>query len=452
MKKTIFVKYSNERSEAFAIRTDIYQMDSQKKVKKSPCSEKAEIHVRNIYRWFRELEKLYAESGLKINQCERIDSSVEMEYLEGQTLEEILDGYVARKEYDKLEECLETYLSILTKAAQDEFRPTEEFRKVFGPVPELTHMKSAAVTDIDMVLNNVIVCQGWNLIDYEWTFDFPIPVEYVVYRVLHYYFETTGARNEILRERKIYEKFGLSEERRRIFAGMERNFQQYIIQGYEPLRVMYPKITPGVISVADTVEMYRRQMFDNLQVFWSKDHAMCEENSRRFSSSDGNSVQCSMTFAEQTGCIRLDPGENPCVVQIRRFCVNGRELSPEMYTTNGVYLGEGLYLFEHQDPNVFYEEKYIQTMDLEWLVTPIAGGILDVVKTLNQRYRKQEQRIQQQQEKAESLQNMIDEQNEVIKAKNQIIEQKQSLIREMENTKVWRAYRKYRQLWEQKKE
>ncbi len=449
--KTIFVKYSNERSDAFAIRTEICLENSKKKVKKTPCSEKAENHVRNIYRWYQELKKVYAKSGLKINHCDLVGSSVEMEYLEGQTLEEILDGHVERKEYDELEKCLETYLAVLTEAAQEEFCPTEEFKKVFGVVPEFDHMKSAAVTDIDMVVNNILVCEGWNLIDYEWTFDFPIPVEYVVYRVLHYYFETTGARNAILLDRKIYEKFGLSEERRKVYAEMERNFQQYIIRGYEPLRIMYPKITPGVISVADTMELYHQQRFENLQVFWSSDHEICERNSRRFPSADGSSIQCSMTFAEKTECIRLDPGENPCAVQIRKFCVNGRELSPEMYTTNGTYIGDGLYLFEQQDPNIFYEETYIQTLDLAWVVTPITGKTLEVIKTLNMEHRKQEQRIQEEQEKAEALQKTVDEKNEIINVKNQIIEQKQSLIREMENTKVWRAYRKYRQLREQKK-
>ena len=121
MMKTIFVKYSNERSAEFSIRTAICLDGGKKKVIKTPCSEKADKHVKNIYRWFEELEKLYTGKGLKINQCCLTDHAVEMDYLEGQTLEEVMDGYVERKEYDKVEETLDQYLSLILDSAQEDF-------------------------------------------------------------------------------------------------------------------------------------------------------------------------------------------------------------------------------------------------------------------------------------------------------------------------------------------
>ncbi len=451
MRKTIFVKYSNERSEEFSIRTVICMENAEKKVIKTPCSEKAEKHVKNIYRWFQSLEQIYAENGLKINRCRLLNDGVEMEYLEGQTLEELLDHCIERKEYDKLEEILDRYLSIIRNSAGEEFHPTEEFCNVFGAAPEFENMKSAPVTDIDMVLNNIIVCDGWNLIDYEWTFDFPIPVEYVLYRILHYYFETTGARNEVLLERRIYERFGISKEKRAVYAGMENNFQQYIIQGYEPLRMLYHRITPGVISVGEALEAYRCQTWGKLQVFWSCDGVIREKDSRFFSPADGKNVVCSMEF-EAAGSIRLDPGERPCMVKIRRFCVNGKQIAPEMCTINGKNLGNGLLIFEHEDPNILYEEEEIRTLELEWLVMPLSDELTVVLGALAEKKDEQERLIQKQQEQAELLQKTIAEKDAVIQYKNQVIEQKRSLIREMENTKVWKAYRKYRQLKERKKE
>lgn len=452
MMKTIFVKYSNERSAEFSIRTAICLDGGKKKVIKTPCSEKADKHVKNIYRWFEELEKLYTGKGLKINQCCLTDHAVEMEYLEGQTLEEVMDGYVERKEYDKVEETLDQYLSLILDSAQEEFNLTSEFQEVFGFVPEFEHMKSASVTDIDMVLNNVIVCDGWNLIDYEWTFDFPIPVEFVVYRVLHYYFETTGARNEILRDRKIYERFGISEERQAAYAQMEKMFQQYIIQGYEPLRMMYPRITPGVISVGDALEAYRGQIWGRLQLFWSTDGVIRERDSRFFSPRDGKNVVCNMEFQEPVSSIRLDPGERPCVVKIHRFSVNGRELQPGMYALNGKDLGNGLLIFEQNDPNILYEENAVHSLELEWLVMPLSEELTGAFKTLTKKSQEQEQLIREEREKAEILRETIAERDRTIRDKNQVIEQKRLLIREMENTKVWKAYRKYRRLKERNKE
>lgn len=451
MMKTIFVKYSNERSEQFAIRTSICAEDSKKKVVKVPCSEKAEIHVKNIYRWFQELGKIYDVQELRINQCRLQEKGVEMEFLEGQTLEEILDRYIEQKEYDKLETCLDQYISILTDAAQEIFYATEEFKKVFGVVPFFDNLRTAHVTDIDMVLNNIIACDGWTLIDYEWTFDFPVPVEYVVYRVLHYYFETTGARNAVLREKNIYERYGMTKEKRAVYAEMEKHFQQYIIQGYEPLRMMYPKLTPGAISVADLAGLYDNHALGNIQIFWSSTKEMCEEKSRHFASEDGFNVKCSMTFPADTSHIRLDPGENPCMVKLCRLRVNGKDVLSGKLTTNGICFENGLLFFERQDPNIFYEDKEIHTLELEWTVTPLAGNVLETVKALNEGYWMQKHQIQEEREKAEALQGVIDNQLEVIREQSQTIKEKQSLIREMENTKVWRMYRKYRQLREQKK-
>ena len=51
-----------------------------------------------------------------------------------------------------------------------------------------------AVTDIDFICRNVILGHPSTVIDYEWCFDFPIPVSYLVYRILHYYIYGKGSR------------------------------------------------------------------------------------------------------------------------------------------------------------------------------------------------------------------------------------------------------------------
>ena len=41
------------------------------------------------------------------------------------------------------------------------------------------------------------IIKTYYLIDYEWTFDFPIPVKYVIYRIIHYYIECNSIRKKI---------------------------------------------------------------------------------------------------------------------------------------------------------------------------------------------------------------------------------------------------------------
>ena len=83
---------------------------------------------------------------------------------------------------------------------------------------------------------------------------------------------------------------------------------------------------------------------------------------------------------------------------------------------------------------------------------PLSDELTVALGALAEKKEEQERLFRKQQEQSELLQKTIAEKDTVIQYKNQIIEQKRSLIREMESTKVWKAYRKYRQLKERKKE
>ena len=93
---------------------------------------------------------------------------------------------------------------------QTDFHMTEEFCRIFGSPRLPRGLKSLAVTDIDMVLANVIVENGWNLIDYEWTFEFPIPLSFVLFRIIHYYMEI-GEIRSCVKEWNLYGEMGISQ-------------------------------------------------------------------------------------------------------------------------------------------------------------------------------------------------------------------------------------------------
>lgn len=97
-----------------------------------------------------------------------------------------------------------------------------------------------------MVLSNIFIDEKgeWTLIDYEWTFLFPIPIQFVLYRILHYY-ECSNAFRSQIGVWDLYAAAGISPEDREVFLEMEKHFQAYVIGNYVPLRKLYPKISPG---------------------------------------------------------------------------------------------------------------------------------------------------------------------------------------------------------------
>ena len=77
------------------------------------------------------------------------------------------------------------------------------------------------VTNIDMICDNVVMTRPYTLLDYEWTFEFPVPCEFVLYRIIHYYIQTHKVR-EVLNAAGFYEKFGISEVMRTSFQNGKR--------------------------------------------------------------------------------------------------------------------------------------------------------------------------------------------------------------------------------------
>ena len=107
-----------------------------------------------------------------------------------------------------------------------------QFENVFGTVKlgniEPERIMGCSFADIDLVPENVIVSgSGEYVTDYEWVFDFPLPVDYVVYRAIRTYMYSGGKRNALL-QYDLYERAGITSEIRNIFDYMESNFQKYV--------------------------------------------------------------------------------------------------------------------------------------------------------------------------------------------------------------------------------
>lgn len=253
MEKIIFTKYSNERAKEFSIRTDICQTeDGSRFVRKRACYPEGEAHVENMRKWQEKLGEVYRGTKISMNRIVEPGTSraeVCFEYLAGQTLEEQLDTRLARGDADGAAEQLLAFVGEVRRAGSSQpFVMTDEFRRVFGEATLPDGLFCAPVTDLDMIAGNAFVTEnGWVMMDYEWTFDFPIPVNYVIFRILHFYIYRSNARAELY-AKNLYSRAGLDGEEVRQYERMEEHFQQVLLGEHIPLRFLYPEITPGCID------------------------------------------------------------------------------------------------------------------------------------------------------------------------------------------------------------
>lgn len=131
MRKILFTKYSNERDPRFAIRTDIWEESGKKGVSKKACYPQGKKHVESIFNIFQKLENTFQNTKIQINQCNLEEEQLILEYLSGNTLQEILDGLLKQRKIEEFKTILQEYISIIEKTAQTKFVITEEFQQVF---------------------------------------------------------------------------------------------------------------------------------------------------------------------------------------------------------------------------------------------------------------------------------------------------------------------------------
>lgn len=268
----LYIKYANERNREFAVRTEILEnIDGKRSVKKTPLYPEGKAHVADLMEKYRRLEPDYEKVGLFCNRAEADGESVRLEYLMGESMEEYLDALLNRKKKEEAEKLLKQYIEkIQALPGQESFCMTEDFKEVFGDAKGLETMASVSNANIDMVCQNVMMDENrWTMIDYEWTFFFPVPTAFLVYRVLHYYLETHGKRS-VFNKEAMYTWAGITKEEREVFHEMEHHFQRHLTSEHVPMREMYGAISPGTYPVHRLVtkEQIRRGQ-ERMQVFFS---------------------------------------------------------------------------------------------------------------------------------------------------------------------------------------
>lgn len=309
MKEIIFSKYSNERSRSFAIRTDIVEEDGKRWLEKKWLYPEGKEHVLRMKKWNQKLDQMYGEVPFLSNKCEIGEDCAYFEYLEQENLAEYLDDLLGKGEKEKAEKIFTEYLENVQKLhSKKPFTITEEFKNVFGDVPMPGGLTCTDVTNIDMICDNVVMTRPYTLLDYEWTFEFPVPCEFVLYRIIHYYIQTHKVR-EVLNAAGLYEKFGISEVMRTSFSRMESGFQVYITGTHVPMREMYATMTPGV-------EYLSLSNLGPLQVYFAEQRGMYSEASSVKRPIMAGKVKCTLNLPKSCRFIRIDPGDHPCTVHL----------------------------------------------------------------------------------------------------------------------------------------
>ncbi len=345
----IYCKYSNDRAVQFRIKTAIYQEENGKKiVRKSALNAAAAEHIEQIYRHYLQMKESFRGSLFAPNQCTRTESGVELEFVEGETLEQYLDELYFSGRYLKIIEEMKRYRDILYSLPDNiPFQYTEKFEEVFGGDTRFGDCPSLRISNIDLIFCNILMGEIRTIIDYEWVLDVPVPIEFIVYRAVHYYLYSSTKRKALL-DFHIYRLLGISDENVEIYAEMERNFQKYVAGS----KTTMPELKGHMLRrCADARTVLRERQEDFVQLYLDDGTGFSEERSikKTYYYWEGMIVLETALGVGVKG-IRLDPAASAVMIKNLNVWGDGKKITPG--ESNGLQIREDMYAFAVEDPQI----------------------------------------------------------------------------------------------------
>ena len=234
MKKINFVKYNKTRKETFQIRTSLVEENGCPYVEKTALTAEGIPHIRSFKDKCENLKK--QNEGLEVAEVTLSPdgTTARFEFLKGETFAERLGREIKGGKVP--ESSLEDGISMILKVRDDHIIPfhiTNDFIEVFG---ELSDAAEAIKKDwafeysnIDCLFENIMMTKdGPFCLDYEWVFSFPVPVTFIKFRVLYYFYEQYKSILTYDSMEEFLEESGVDKEHILVYEEMERHFQEYV--------------------------------------------------------------------------------------------------------------------------------------------------------------------------------------------------------------------------------
>ena len=347
-----YVKYSNDRKEEFQIKTLQRGGKSGKRIEKHPLSKAAWEHIETTVSAYQKLADRYQGSLLAVNECEldrQADGApyIKIKFLEGKTLEEILDERLRKKDLEGFHSLFDEYLKRISWGEEKE------------------------IADYDIIFANIIVPRDgngcykidniWNLIDCEWTFEKTIETREIAFRALYCYLLEDEKRNG-LNPDLIMNKLEIGQSEAEQYRRQEMKFQKYVTGKHLSMAEIREAIGQPVYALNDFCEGLRNKADDDrIQIYEDTGKGFSEEQSffpeedgEQLVRTDGGGVELSVRIPRGRSALRIDPGSQACLIYIKRISWNGEEvpLKGKQIQMNGFKIGEDVYAFPTEDPNI----------------------------------------------------------------------------------------------------
>lgn len=366
-----YAKYSNDRADSYKIKTLVtnnkFNGCDVKLIEKHALSNAAYAHIRQMQKAYEALLGRFDGGKLLINRCSLSELSDDchggtdnavyaaFEYLEGRTLEELLDECLARDDMNKFHALFDKYLEYIS------------------------YNDSLPVADYDLIFSNILVSPDgeWHVIDYEWTFAKQIETKEIAFRAVYCYLLENEKRNRLDLD-FILDKLGVTSEDAEQFRHNEKEFQKYVTEKKRSMIEIRDIIGQPVYDVKKLIEenVYNWQK-SRVQIYEDLGEGFSEQNSffpdelplkrileetpeeefakeSYIQEADSNERKFKVKIEKGRKALRLDPCSDCCMVWLKEIKWNDTAILPKSkcISSNGFRIGDSIYAFDTKDPGI----------------------------------------------------------------------------------------------------
>ena len=270
----LYVKLNQGRRKEFRTLTQLIRKEESVWAEKKPLCPEAENFIAG-------LKKTGAQKpgkGFSNLPCRYENGGIVYPVLSGKTLEDRIRDLVENEQTDEILRTLKhVYEHVFAQRKKEPEYQTKVFKEVFGEHPGKEYYECVSPANIDLICANIFEFgDDYEIIDYEWTFDFPVPVAFIMWRMIHELYYRLPKLGALYTQDDMNHEFGIEPSDSEIFLAWTMHFT-YKYVGSDSLDVYRKERIP--VDLSETVRACQEKKRFRSKLYYDTGSGLSEENS-----------------------------------------------------------------------------------------------------------------------------------------------------------------------------
>jgi SAM-dependent methyltransferase len=179
-------------SAASKARKDEYRLDTtevidknQRLIVKSPATAAATPFLRTVFARDQKAKEFFHPNAVPIASANQDWTQLSYPFISDPTLEDLIAADLQAGKFKRAEDNLSAYVAFLRTLPVSTQTPTGMFSALgISERYRASNLPCLTAGAVDLIPANLLKGAGWTVIDHEWFFEFPVPIDFVLFRGL----------------------------------------------------------------------------------------------------------------------------------------------------------------------------------------------------------------------------------------------------------------------------